>query len=108
MPTTAGAIGTWLGSSGVAAAAATAAVGALATSALTKKPEQQAQTVAPLTAADKPQQVQAPDVSQIKNKNAMAAAAAGALGGNNSTLLSGSQGVAGTSLNLGSTTLLGQ
>lgn len=108
MPTGLGAVGTWLGSSGVAAAAATAAVGALASAALTKKPEQQQQTVAPVTAADKPQQVQAPDVSQIKNKNALAAAAAGQLAGNNSTLLTGSTGVAGSSLNLGTSTLLGQ
>lgn len=104
MPGTGGALATWLGSSGVAAAAATAAVGALATKALTKKPDTPAVPVA--ATPDKPQEKQAVDQSVLLKRNATAAA--GALSGNASTLLTGSGGVSPGNLNLGSTSLLGQ
>ncbi len=105
MPTTGAGFATWLGSSGVAAAAATAAVGAVVSKALA--PKQAAQTVAPVTTADKPQAAQAVDPAALAKKNALAASAAGALAGNSSTVLSGSQGIAPASLNLGTNTLLG-
>lgn len=107
MPTTATGIGAWLGSSGVAAAAATAVVGAVASSALAKKPD--APVVAPLSANVKPpaqQETVSPD--DIAKKNALAASATGALAGNSSTVLTGSQGIAPAALALGKSTLLGQ
>lgn len=106
MPTTGAAVVGWLGTSGVAAAAATAAVGALATKALAPKPQDQAKPPLPLGSADKPQDVQAPERSNLKQQNALAAAAAGSLSGNSSTLLTGSSGASG-GLNLGTNTLLG-
>lgn len=47
------------------------------------------------------------DRNAMLDKNALAASAAGALAGNSSTLLTGSQGITG-GLNLGTSTLLGQ
>jgi hypothetical protein len=103
MPATGGAFVTWLGSSGVATAAATAAttavVGAVANKAMTKKPV--TPTTAVIPTPDKPQ-----DQSVLMKRNATAAA--GALSGNASTLLTGSGGVNPATLNLGSTSLLGQ
>ncbi len=63
--------------------------------------------LAPVTTADKPQAAQAVDPAALAKKNALAASAAGALAGNSSTVLSGSQGIAPASLNLGTNTLLG-
>lgn len=59
-----------------------------------------------LTQADKPQAKQEVDRSAIEKRNGVAAM--GALAGNGSTLLTGSGGVSSGSLNLGSSTLLGQ
>lgn len=88
-------------------AAATAVAGALVSKALAPKPQQQ--QVKPLDSADKPPQAEkAPDINAIAKKNALAASASGALSGNSSTLLTGSQGVNPGSLNLGTSTLLGQ
>lgn len=93
---------------GVITAVGTAAVGAAATQALTKQPKAEPQIPA-ISQADKPpQQAKAPEISDIAKKNALAASAAGALSGNNSTLLTGSQGIAANSLNLGQSKLLGQ
>ena len=86
-----------------------AAAGALVSAATAPKP-QQAQTPGAITSADKPPQVQAEkavDRNALLNQNALAASAAGALGGQSSTVLTGSQGVTGN-LNLGTSTLLGQ
>lgn len=91
---------------GVITAVGTAAVGAAASKALAPKPPK-AEMPAPLTAADKPQAAKEADMSQIAKKNALAASATGALSGNNSTLLTGSQGVSSGALNLGQNTLLG-
>lgn len=85
----------------------TSLAGSVVSKALAPKQPSQGAQVAPLTQADKPQAEKAPDRSQIENKNAMAAAAAGQLAGNNSTLLTGSQGINPGTLNLGSSTLLG-
>jgi len=60
----------------------------------------------PLGEADKPQAKQEVDRSTILKRNATAAQ--GALAGNASTLLSGTGGVSAGSLNLGSSSLLGQ
>lgn len=107
MPTTAGAAFTWLGSSGVAAAAATAVAGAVASKALA--PKQVAQKVDPLSLVDKPQKTQeAIDPQTLAKKNALAASATGALSGNSGTWLSGSNGVSPANLSLGSTSLLGE
>jgi hypothetical protein len=92
---------------GVITAVGTAAASAEVAKAL--QPKQQAQTVAPVTEADKPPQAEkAPDTADIARKNALAASATGALAGNSSTLLTGSAGVSPGSLNLGGSTLLGQ
>lgn len=96
--TTASAVAT-----GIYSAAAAAAIGA----ATAPKPQKQESPKA-LTGADKPPTVQAEkaaDRNQILEKNSIAAM--GALSGNSSTLLTGSQGVTG-GLNLGGSTLLGQ
>lgn len=86
----------------------TAGIGAAASYALAPKQPKQETQVAPLTQSDKPpQQQQAPDRSALRDKNALVAGAAGALGGNTSTMLTGAQGPAGA-LNLGASTLLGQ
>lgn len=107
MPTTAGAAFTWLGSSGVAAAAATAVAGAYASKALAPKPQEQ--KVSPLTLADKPAKPQeAIDPQAAAKKNALAASATGALSGNSGTWLTGSNGVSPANLSLGSTSLLGE
>lgn len=106
-------IGAGLSASTAAAASAaitavgTAALGAAASKALAPKLPDGSSTVKQLTQADKPQDVKGPDLSQIKDKNALAAAAAGQLAGNNSTLLTGSSGIASGNLNLGTNTLLG-
>ncbi|MGJ7508690.1 hypothetical protein [Variovorax sp. GT1P44] len=107
-------IGAGLSASTAAAASAaitavgTAALGAAASKALAPKQPTSTTQVTPLTQADKPQAAKDVDLNAIKNKNAMAAAAAGQLSGNNSTLLTGSSGVNSGSLNLGTSTLLGQ
>ncbi len=104
MPTTAGLVGTWLGTSGVAAAAATAVVGAYASKALAKAPESP-KAPTPITQT-KLQEKQAVNRSKLLERNA--SAAAGALSGNSSTLLTGSGGISPQSLSLGSSTLLGE
>lgn len=107
MPTTAGAVGAWLGSSGVAAAAATAVVGAAVSQAMAPKPpKQESQAV---TAADAPPKAQATvDPLNLAKKNALAASATGSLAGQNSTVLTGSQGINPANLSLGTSSLLGQ
>lgn len=93
--------------SAAATAATTAVVGAVVSKALAPKPQQQA--VKPVTDADKPPQAEkAADLNSIAKKNALAAAAGGQLAGNSSTLLTGSTGVDPGSLNLGTSSLLGQ
>lgn len=108
MPGTIGTFVTWLGTSGAASAAATAAataaVGAVATKAMAKKPVTAPTAIIPTP--DKPQEQKAIDQSVLLKRNATAAA--GALSGNASTLLTGSGGVSPATLNLGSTSLLGQ
>lgn len=95
--------------SALGTAATTAAVGAVVSAALAPKPEKQSQPVTPISSADKPpQSTRAPDLSDIAKKNALAASASGALSGNSSTLLTGSQGISPSSLNLGQSKLLGQ
>ncbi len=74
---------------------------------MTPKQKEQPQSVAPVTAADKPQAAKQVEADPVKQKNAMLAAATGALAGNNSTLLTGSSGVDPSGLNLGKNTLLG-
>ena len=101
-----------LGMSATTASAVAAGIyGAVATAAITAatapKPQKQDQPN-PITGADKPPGVQAEkqvDRAAIADKNGLAAM--GALAGNSSTLLTGSQGVTG-GLNLGGSTLLGQ
>jgi hypothetical protein len=86
----------------------TSAIGAAVTYATAPKPQKQ-EGPKSLTGADKPPGVQAEkqvDRNLMLNKNTIASA--GALAGNSSTLLTGSQGVNPGSLNLGSSTLLGQ
>lgn len=94
---TAGAIGT---------AVATTLAGAVVSKALAPKTPDAATKVQSLTAAQKPAAVQEVDPAVIQKKNA-ALAASSSLGGSNSTLLSGAQGVNPSSLNLGQNTLLG-
>ena len=86
----------------------TTAVGAALTYATAPKPQKQESPKA-LTGADKPQTVQAEkqvDRNLMLNKNTLASA--GALAGNSSTLLTGSQGINSSSLSLGGNVLLGQ
>jgi hypothetical protein len=91
--------------SAVGTAAATAVVGAAASQALAPKPQKQAAPTAP----DAPPKAQATqDPMAIAKKNALAASAAGSMSGNNSTLLTGSQGINPANLNLGQSVLLGE
>jgi hypothetical protein len=95
--------------SAVATGVLTAAAGAVVTSALAPKQPKAEPQIPAISQADKPPQAaRAPDLSAIAKKNALTASAAGALSGNNSTLLTGSQGISPSSLNLGRSTLLGQ
>lgn len=90
----------------VAGAVGTAVLGAAVSSAM--HPKQPEQPVSPIGEADKPKQAsKEPDMQAIQSKNALQAAAAGTLAGNNSTLLTGASGVNAGSLNLGRNTLLG-
>jgi hypothetical protein len=110
MPETAGAAIAAFAGSGTAAtvgtAIATSVAGALVSKALA--PKQQAQTPAITQPNAPPKAQQAQDPVDIAKKNAAAAAATGQLSGNNSTVLSGPQGVSPGSLNLGQSSLLGQ
>lgn len=109
MPTTGAGVAAWLGSSGVAAAAATAVVGAIASSALTKKPAEQPQQPLSANANAKPPTAQeATSPEDIAKKNALAASATGALSGNSATVLTGANGISPANLNLGRSSLLGQ
>jgi len=89
-------------------AAATAVVGAVVSQALAPKQKDKPQQQQQITQADKPQEVKQVDQSALQKKNALAMAAGGSLSGNSGTLLTGSSGVNSNSLNLGTSTLLGQ
>lgn len=85
-----------------------AASAAIAAATAPKAPKSEPRPVEPtVTKAPGVQAEKAADRNAILDKNALAASAAGALGGNSSTLLTGTQGVTG-GLNLGGSTLLGQ
>jgi hypothetical protein len=93
--------------SAVGTAAATAVVGAVVSQALAPKAPKQ--EVKPVTSADAPPKAQAAqDPMEIAKKNALAASANGSLSGNNSTLLTGANGISPANLNLGQSSLLGQ
>lgn len=83
----------------------TAGVGAVASKVLAPKAPK-ASTTPAMTQAQRPQEKQQVDQTEILKRNATAAT--GALSGNASTLLTGSGGVDSGSLNLGTSTLLGQ
>lgn len=98
-------IGALLSAAGTAAA--TAVVGAVVSQALAPKPAKQ--TPQPVTAAEAPPKVQeAQDPVAIAKKNALAASATGSLAGQNSTVLTGPNGINPANLNLGGSSLLGQ
>jgi len=106
---------TALGMSATTASAVTAglysaAIGAAVTAATAPKP-QKAETPTAINPGDKPPGVQAEkavDRSALLNRNAAAAGADGAFAGQGSTLLTGARGINSSSLNLGTSTLLGQ
>lgn len=116
MPTGLGAAASWIGANAGAisavSTAATAAAGAYAASqqgkAGTEAERQRKVQQASAGAIEKPQEAKTPDLSEIQRRNAQLAAAGGQLSGMNSTLLTGSQGVADSMLNLGGNTLLGR
>lgn len=116
MPTTVGAAATWIGANAGTISAVSAAAGAAAgvygqqqsRSAQSEAQRQQKAQQSLQAGVEKPQTPQTPDITQIQKRNAQLAAASGQLGGMNSTLLTGSQGVASSALGLGTSTLLGQ
>lgn len=116
MPTGVGAAVSWIGANaaavGAVASAATGAYAAKQQSSQAKKSaaaqKLAAESVKPLGQQDKPQEAKEVDTSAIQKRNAQMAAAAGQLGGNQATLLSGNNGIATNTLNLGVSSLLGQ